>query len=92
MSIARPLEQSHPDSGGASDIALALRRQLATRYRKRIQWELVSAKLAGKRIVDAGVLLRALWLHRKRPSVGRAVLATVLGELRDRELLPEVRQ
>jgi hypothetical protein len=90
VSITNRYEQSHPPSAQAPDIAA--RHQLATHYSGRLQRELITAKLDGKRSVDARGLLRKLRLHCKRPTIGRFVLAIALGELPDRGLLPEVLQ
>jgi hypothetical protein len=73
-------------------IASAQQRQLVARYARRLQQELSKAKLAGKTNIEARALLRVLRLHGKRPSIGKAILAAVLGELRNPELLPQVLQ
>jgi hypothetical protein len=90
VSIRNRTEQSHPVSGHAPDIVV--RHQLATHYSGRLQRELITARLDGKRAVDARGLLRKLRLHCKRPTVGRFVLSLALAELPDRGLLPEVLQ
>jgi hypothetical protein len=73
-------------------IAVAQKRELAARYSGRLQHELIGAKLAGRRSVEARALLRTLRLNHKRPMIGRMVLAVVISELPNRELLPEVLQ